>query len=234
MKISEHFLSVQGEGISAGVPAYFVRMAGCNLNCGHGKSTWVCDSPIWRAGEDYTNLELARLIEAADKQGIIEGRTHIIFTGGEPAMPGTMEQIADFIEFMKRRHRYPVPRYFYEIETNGTVWWIEHWEYFKQINCSPKLSNSGMPWKARYNADAIKELNELKQTWFKFVVSCETDVKEIADFKVNQSKVILMPACTDAQELPERTRFVFEMAKKYHYRAMPRLHILAYNKTMGV
>ena len=34
LKVSEIFYSVQGEGITTGVPAVFVRLSGCNLMCG--------------------------------------------------------------------------------------------------------------------------------------------------------------------------------------------------------
>ena len=34
LEISENFYSVQGEGISTGVPAYFIRLKSCNLRCG--------------------------------------------------------------------------------------------------------------------------------------------------------------------------------------------------------
>jgi organic radical activating enzyme len=32
--ISSDFYSIQGEGISSGIPSYFVRLATCNLHCG--------------------------------------------------------------------------------------------------------------------------------------------------------------------------------------------------------
>ena len=34
LAISEVFYSIQGEGKTMGIPAVFVRLAGCNLMCG--------------------------------------------------------------------------------------------------------------------------------------------------------------------------------------------------------
>lgn len=36
LNTSEFFASIQGEGWTTGVPAYFIRLAGCNLSCGLG------------------------------------------------------------------------------------------------------------------------------------------------------------------------------------------------------
>ena len=47
--VSEKFYSIQGEGISTGVPAVFLRLAGCNILC-KGKG-WICDSiEVWKKG----------------------------------------------------------------------------------------------------------------------------------------------------------------------------------------
>jgi organic radical activating enzyme len=36
--ISSDFYSVQGEGISSGIPSYFVRLGICNLTCGMSRA----------------------------------------------------------------------------------------------------------------------------------------------------------------------------------------------------
>ena len=43
LKVNEMFCSIQGEGIYAGVPSFFVRTVGCNLKCVFKNST--CDTP---------------------------------------------------------------------------------------------------------------------------------------------------------------------------------------------
>ena len=47
MKISEIFLSFQGEGVYSGIPAVFVRVGGCNLSC-----KW-CDTEMFNFDDDY-------------------------------------------------------------------------------------------------------------------------------------------------------------------------------------
>ncbi len=67
-----------------------------------------------------------------------------------------------------------------EIETNGTVV-IEDdlFSYLNQINCSPKLANSGMSVKQRIVPDAIKRIMQHGNYQFKFVISTEEDVQEL-------------------------------------------------------
>lgn len=40
--ITSAFYTVQGEGISSGIPAYFIRLGICNLSCGMSKK-WFND-----------------------------------------------------------------------------------------------------------------------------------------------------------------------------------------------
>jgi organic radical activating enzyme len=79
--VSEKFYSLQGEGQTMGIPAIFVRLAGCNLLC--KSDHWVCDSiEVWRKG-DKTPFE--EVLSAKDVDRLMNG-AHLIFTGGEPML----------------------------------------------------------------------------------------------------------------------------------------------------
>jgi len=270
--ISSDFYSVQGEGISTGIPSYFVRLGLCNLTCGmsrkftnallkeaaladgeifkgdlelEGKATWTCDSVsqwLWR-GEDK---EFQYLIDRWKEQGIYDdiknGTIHIIWTGGEPTIKGHQEAIANFTSYWFANTGGYLGDFkpYYEIETNGTVVIDDRlWGSLDQINCSPKLSNSGMTEKQRINPDAIKRIMEHSNYQFKFVISHEEDIKElfrdfVVPFSIPLANVVCMPGLDSQTDFHERTQFVLEMAKKYKFRGLTRLHISAWDKTLNV
>lgn len=286
--ITSDFYTVQGEGISSGIPAYFVRLGICNLTCGmsraftnklmkeasledgeifegdlvkEGKATWTCDSTsqwLWR-GEDK---DFQYLIDRWKEEGVYDyikdGSVHIIWTGGEPTIKGHQESIVNFTKYWiestvskeiinsleenlgLKFGEYKHPNAFYEIETNGTIVIGEPlFKILDQINSSPKLQNSGMTPKQRINPEAIKRIMEHKNYQFKFVISTEDDVKEVfrdfvVPFNIPLKNVVCMPGLDDAANFEERTRFVMEMAKKYRFRGLTRLHIAAWNKTLNV
>jgi hypothetical protein len=108
-----------------------------------------------------------------------------------------------------------------------------------QINCSPKLSNSGMTAKQRINPEAIQQIMSHSNYQFKFVISNEEDVQElfrdfVLPFGIPLTNVVCMPGLDSQTDFHERTQFVMEMAKKYRFRALTRLHIAAWNKTLNV
>ena len=282
--ISSDFYSVQGEGISSGIPSYFVRLGLCNLTCGmsrkftnnllkesaladgeifkgdlelEGKATWTCDSTsqwLWRG----VNQDFQYLIDQWKEQGIyddiLNGTIHIIWTGGEPTIKGHQEAIVNFLKYLTET----LPGYhlsdlgswlpcynanfkiYNEIETNGTNY-IEQslFDLIDQINCSPKLSNSGMTAKQRINPEAIERIKQHSNYQFKFVISNEEDVQElfrdfVVPFSIPLKNVICMPGLDSQTDFHERTQFVLEMAKKYKFRGLTRLHISAWDKTLNV
>jgi organic radical activating enzyme len=196
------------------------------------------------------------LIDQWKEQGIYDdiknGNIHIIWTGGEPTIPQHQEAIVNFTKYFINQDnsfgriisseikKWSNPVGFYEIETNGTFYINEELiTCLSQINCSPKLSNSGMTEKQRIIPEAIKRIMQHGNYQFKFVISTEDDVKEIfrdfvEPFNIPLKNVVCMPGLDDVAEFEERTRFVMEMAKKYKFRGLTRLHIAAWNKTLNV
>lgn len=269
--ISSDFYTVQGEGISSGIPAYFVRLGICNLTCGmsraftnnlmkeasledgeifegdlvkEGKATWTCDSTsqwLWRGEDKEFQYLIDRWKEEGVYGGILNGNIHIIWTGGEPTIKGHQESIVNFHNYWKSlMGLYDMSKVFNEIETNGTIVIDEPlFDHLEQINCSPKLANSGMTEKQRINPEAIKRIMKHENYQFKFVISTEDDIKElfrdfVEPFNIPLKNVVCMPGLDDAANFEERTRFVMEMAKKYRFRGLTRLHIAAWNKTLNV
>lgn len=216
----------------------------------NGKATWTCDTlGVWVKGKEtpFQNIindwELEKIYEDI-KSGLI----NVIFTGGEPCLPKHQEAIEGFINYFfqysldktyregfKNNH---VP--FYEIETNGTVYIkSELFTLLHQINCSPKLSNSGNDPRLRYNEKALRRIMEHPNYQFKFVISKEEDLKEIFDEYINKlniplRNVICMPGLDNQEDFFERTQFVMEMSKKYRFIAGSRMHIAAWSKLTGV
>jgi len=269
--ISSDFYSVQGEGISSGIPSYFVRLGICNLTCGmsrafanqlakeqkledgeifvgdlhaEGKATWTCDSTsqwLWRGVDQEFDYLINRWREEGIYEDIKNGNIHIIWTGGEPTIKGHQEAIVNFTNhWLSKYHDSCDVKPFYEIETNGTVVIDKPlFQMIDQINCSPKLSNSGMTEKQRIVPSAIKRIMEHKNYQFKFVISNEEDVQElfrdfVVPFSIPLKNVVCMPGLDDQDDFHERTQFCLEMAKKYKFRGLTRLHISAWNKTLNV
>jgi len=273
LNISEDFYSVQGEGFSNGVPSYFIRLGNCDLCCGgkngkwlkKGTATWKCDSEQFI--NNFKSFEPEYLIDKWKEldilEDIINGHIHVIFSGGEPMLPENQEAILSFIE--KMDNEYYLNKIFYEIETNGTVEIDEIlFNRLNQINCSPKLSNSGNPKEKRINIKSLRQILGHQNSWFKLVVSGESDVTEFQEDFVSpliddmlenttnlfyqvsplrlpsdfysyiMSKVIVMPAMDNRDKYFEFLGMVYEMAKKYRIRATGRNHIAVWDRSTGV
>ncbi len=72
----EHFYTLQGEGFYTGHPAYFIRLAGCDVGC-----VWCDVKASWTVEEKQLML-INDLVEEALK---FPARL-IVITGGEPLM----------------------------------------------------------------------------------------------------------------------------------------------------
>lgn len=73
LRISEIFVSIQGETSRAGFPSLFIRLSGCNLRCS------FCDTEYsWSEGTDMT------IDEIVERALPYRWTDHVTLTGGEP------------------------------------------------------------------------------------------------------------------------------------------------------
>jgi 7-carboxy-7-deazaguanine synthase len=100
LQLAEIFYSIQGEGMWAGTPAVFVRLAGCNLACD------FCDT-------DYSTKFFASVDEVLRKVREIGGECPmVVLTGGEPFAQALAPAL---IEALRRDGRRV------HVESNGTI-----------------------------------------------------------------------------------------------------------------
>lgn len=74
--VMEHFLTIQGEGFYTGRPAYFIRTAGCDVQC------WWCDVKDSWDGDKHPKLRAGMLADAAKQSNA----PFVVITGGEPLL----------------------------------------------------------------------------------------------------------------------------------------------------
>jgi len=72
LKITETFVSIQGEADAIGWPTLFIRLTGCPLRCVY------CDTQYAFHGGEWRTVE--QLLEVASGSGV----RHVCVTGGEP------------------------------------------------------------------------------------------------------------------------------------------------------
>lgn len=117
--VNEIFTSIQGEGADTGMPAVFVRMAGCNMDCS------FCDTDYSVKEKLYNDDLIERILDASDNL------RYVIFTGGEPLTQNII----------------PIIKYFWIIgyriglETNGTIGMDKSTHnMIHSLSLSPKVS----------------------------------------------------------------------------------------------
>lgn len=229
LSVAELFAdTIQGEGISTGVPSTFLRLQGCVLEC------IFCDTlEVWRYGNEYSFEEIFQMFK---DHGLIDKfklGQHLVLTGGSPLKQ--QRALANFILAFRDKYGF---KPFIEIEnecvlepSNSMILNVDQW------NNSPKLANSGMKERVRYKPEIVKKTAYLKNSWFKFVVDCEEDWEEIREFYsdiLTKSQIILMPEGQTQDELNKSREIAVNMSIKHGVRYSDRAHITIWNKKTGV
>ena len=102
--IIEKFLSIDGEGPTAGEIAAFIRFGGCNLSCAWCDTAYSIDRSA--SGEQLTKEEIYSFIKGTAAR-------NVTITGGEPLI---QDGIEDLVYFLSQDQEL-----FIHIETNGSV-----------------------------------------------------------------------------------------------------------------
>lgn len=97
LRISEIYLSIQGESTFAGLPCVFIRLTGCDLRCSY------CDTAYaFKGGDKMSFQEITKQIQRLSEPFNEKGNSRlplIEFTGGEPLLQrGVIDLMKDLCD----------------------------------------------------------------------------------------------------------------------------------------
>lgn len=239
----EIFHTLQGEGISAGRPAVFVRLSLCNLHCRWCDTdytwNWVgTPFPHDRDGEPgyakYRREEQMLSLEPGEVAlRLAEWPTRrVVLTGGEPMLQ------QEGLAALAAAARAMDARYFFEVETNGTIAPEEAFDHFVgQYNVSPKLANSGNRESLRMRPDVLARFAASGKAWFKFVVASPEDATEIRALLdttgIPTDRVLLMPEGRTPEAVAANRDLVVRLCLDHGFTFTDRLHLRLFGARRG-
>ena len=225
MYISETFTSIQGEGILAGVPSFFIRTSGCNLRC-----RW-CDTPYTSWQPEGERRSVGSLVDEAVEAGV----AHVVVTGGEPLL---QREIGALTRGLAETGQHIT------VETAGTVDPEFHCDL---LSLSPKTANSDPPGEHRERHRRLRReieplrrlLRRFPEHQLKFVVEVADDLPEILSLLkdvgvIDVSRVQLMAQGRSAAEVAERAPEVAALCLEHGFRYTPRLQLDLFGGGRGV
>ena len=235
----EIFHTLQGEGVSMGIPSVFIRSSLCNLHCVWCDTnyTWNWKGTPWEheidekfSKEDYI-VELPA--KAAAELIAQYACKNVILTGGEPLL----QQVAwlELIQHLRAQD----PNYRFEVETNGTQLPDTNMDKaIDQWNVSAKLSNSNNTEKLRIKSEALHYFSNKENAWFKFVIQNEADLEEVQQlensYNLSKERILLMPEGRTEEALQTKRLWLADICRDQGYRFSDRLHIQLWGSKRGV
>lgn len=158
LPVIEQFISLDGEGPTAGELAYFVRLADCNLRC-----SWCDTAYSWDGSAPVQWKEAQQIYEEIKASGIC----NVTLTGGEPLQ----QDIIPLLQLLAQDKALLM-----HIETNGSIAIAPFQKRCPTENIcyilDYKLPASGM--EAQMCADNLQQVR--MQDVYKFVIASQEDL----------------------------------------------------------
>lgn len=222
----EIFISVQGEGVFAGTPCIFIRLALCNLSC-----SWCDTKYTW----DWKNYQYANHVTALhgdDIYSIVKkyNHKHVVITGGEPLLQ--QHALQPLITSLSQND------YTVEIETNGTIAPITPiFKLVNQWNISPKLKNAGNSQNKQTALEILATYKSHPNAYLKFVIVEQDDILEAIRLANSLSfptdRLIFMPEGASGPKLINKSEWLRDYCIKSGLRYSSRLHVLLWQGVRG-
>ena len=191
--IIEKFVSIDGEGPSAGELAVFIRFQGCNLRC-----SW-CDTTY-----SFDKSEITEILSAEEIYNYIKetGVSNVTLTGGEPLFQDNIDEILCLLNDDKDLTVH--------IETNGAIDILPFKEKYPNLIfiLDYKLPSSKMT-----NLMVLENFNHVEKTdVYKFVLGSEEDLQEaykiITKFNLVDKCLVYFSPVFGAIELEDIVEFM--------------------------
>lgn len=158
--VIEKFVSIDGEGPSAGQLATFIRFSKCNLRC-----SWCDTQYSWDGSSDITEMTAKEIYQYIKDSEVV----NVTLTGGEPLIQPQIEELLDLlIQDEKLTTR---------IETNGSVALATFKEKYKKSNIQ-FIVDYKLPVSKMTSKMCLENLKVVNR-WdvYKFVIASEKDLK---------------------------------------------------------
>ena len=216
LRVAEVFRSLQGEGPSAGTPAHFLRLQGCDVGC-----RWCDTKYSWEA----TGGRECSVADAFAELRSLGEAPLLVVTGGEPLEhPGVDRLLAAAVGQWPR----------VEVETSGIAP-PPHAHERLHYMWSPKLPSVTPRWAETW-AHTERFLGDPRTT-AKIVVG-ERDhddvLRLVREHRLPRERVMLMPEGLTDQAVREGARTLAPLCQREGFRLSPRLHVWLWGAKRGV
>jgi 7-carboxy-7-deazaguanine synthase len=171
LRLTDLYVSIQGEGPRVGWPTTFIRFGGCNMRC----PGWPCDTPYAIEPALWKNDPVLSPAEVMERIYVLPGTSNYCITGGEPTMQPT-----EVLTELALVHLMAYDDATIDVFTNGSLKVFPPWMMSGRVSIvlDWKLGGSGEADRGLLTRVQNVEERLGKKDWIKLVIATEQDMEE--------------------------------------------------------